>query len=239
MLNLISFHTDDKLYSNHSRLLEFSAKKFNLNLQTTKVEASDWQKIIAYKSSFINDMRKEIEGKILYLDADAILHEDVTKYFLEINEDIGAHFFKGEELISSTIFINNTNSAKEIIEEWNNRMILSPNTWDQKVLQDLVLEWEKNGRITIKRLPENFTYIFDLSLEYYGSDVRPIIEHFQASRDTIWIKKYKESNLIKRFFLRIPFFSGKLRTVIKRHHIVNEKSALIGCDVIFRYDELI
>ena len=106
-MKIIAFTTDDDLYLQHSKLLEASLRKLKLDLYLEVVPADDWQKIIAFKPTFIQRMRQQFEEPILYIDVDAFVHQDVSSLFDGVEEDIGAHYYLGKELTSGTLFINN------------------------------------------------------------------------------------------------------------------------------------
>lgn len=108
MLTVFGFHTDDKLYTKHAQILAESAKKFNIHILLKQFSKDDWQTIIAFKPVFISQMRRETHGPLLFVDADAIILEDIRPYFNAIEEDIAVHYIDNKRLISSTIFINDT-----------------------------------------------------------------------------------------------------------------------------------
>ena len=51
------FYTDDRLYSEHAKLMKASLERFGLEPYLEKVSADNWQKIIAFKPEFIQWQR--------------------------------------------------------------------------------------------------------------------------------------------------------------------------------------
>ncbi|RLZ11315.1 hypothetical protein EAH57_02810 [Acinetobacter sp. 2JN-4] len=239
MLTIFGFHTDDKLYTKHANILACSAKKFDINVHFHQVFKDDWQKIIAFKPKFIAQMRRELTGKILFVDADAIILKDIRPFFEAIEEDIAVHYINDTRLISSTIFINDTPNAHLLMDEWERRQLQQPEVWDQIVLQELVDEWVESKKVTLNKLPPNYTFIYDTSRRTYGDSVEPIIEQLQASRDKRWIDKYQGRNTFHQWLMRIPFLLKSTRKIVGRHNVVNARAESLGINIRLAIDDLI
>ncbi|OTG67350.1 putative nucleotide-diphospho-sugar transferase [Acinetobacter silvestris] len=239
MLTIFGFHTDDPLYTKHAQILRASAENFDINIYLESFSKDDWQKIIAFKPAFIAKIRREIQGPILYIDADAIVLEDIRPYFNAITEDIAVHYIDEKRLISSTLFINETPNAHLLMAEWEKRMLSQPERWDQVVLQELVDEWVAEGRITLKKLPPNYTFIFDTSRKLYGDSVEPSIEQLQASRDMRWIQKYQRRNRLHQWLMRIPYLLRSTRKIVHRHNVVNVRTEQLGINIRLTLEDLI
>ncbi|EEY91048.1 MULTISPECIES: putative nucleotide-diphospho-sugar transferase [Acinetobacter] len=239
MLTVFGFHTDDKLYTKHAQILAESAKKFNIHILLKQFSKDDWQTIIAFKPVFISQMRRETHGPLLFVDADAIILEDIRPYFNAIEEDIAVHYIDNKRLISSTIFINDTKNAHSLMDEWEKRMLQNPTIWDQIILQNLVDEWHDAGLITLKKLPPNYTFIFDTSRNLYGDKIQPSIEQLQASRDKRWIQKYEQRNSIYQWIMRSSLLSKSTKKIVKRHNEVNARTTKLGIDIKLTLSDLI
>lgn len=239
MLTIFGFHTDDKLYRKHAQILQRSVEKFDINVHFSEFSKDDWQKIIAFKPTFIARMRRELQGPILFVDADAIILKDIRPFFESLQEDIAVHYINDNRLISSTVFINDTPNARLLMDEWERRQLQQPDRWDQVVLQELVDEWVEQKRITLNKLPPNYTFIFDTSRRTYGDRVEPIIEQLQASRDKRWIDKYQRRNAIHQWLMRIPFLLKSTRKIVSRHNVVNSRAERLGIDIRLTIDDLI
>lgn len=239
MLTIFGFHTDDKLYKKHAEILSLSAKKFSIKVDFTEISQDDWQKIIALKPSFIAQMRRKLKGPILYVDADAIILQDIRPFFNSIKEDIAVHYINDERLLSGTIFINDTPNAHVLVDEWEKRMLANPNIWDQIILERLLAEWIPEGKVSVSKLPPNYTFIFDTSIKAYGPSVEPMIEHLQASRDMRWKKKYIGRSKMNQFFMTIPYLKRSTRKIMRRHHHINKRMNQLGIDMTMTLNDVL
>ncbi|EJF07251.1 Nucleotide-diphospho-sugar transferase [Thiovulum sp. ES] len=185
-MKVVFFYTDDKLYSQHAKLLELSLKKLGIDYFSKSVSANEWQNIIAFKPQFILEMREKFRGDLVYIDADAFVHSDFRPNFENITEDIGVHYLKDEELISATIFMKDSEKTLNFMQKWVEKQKANPEIWDQKVMQETIEEFD----ISVKKLSPEYTFITDITKERYADEVgKPIIEHLQASRESRYKKK--------------------------------------------------
>lgn len=118
------------------------------------------------------------------------------------------------------------------------RQIEQPDVWDQKILQEIIQEWERKGSIIVNRLPANYTYIFDISKAAYGYNCIPAIEQLQASRDIRWLDKYKNRPFYTRMFMKYSEFSKASSSIIARHNHVNKRAEQLGSDVYFSLEKI-
>lgn len=163
MVTVFGFYTNDRIYAKHAELLRASARKHNINIYLEEYNKDNWQSIIAFKPQFIYKIRNKIKGKLLYIDIDTIIHKNFEEYFENIKEDLAIHYLNNNELLSGTIFINDTPNAYSLVKNWKDNMLKNPNVWDQKILEQTINELKSQGLITIKNLPAEYTYIFDTS----------------------------------------------------------------------------
>jgi hypothetical protein len=150
----------------------------NLGLKHDVVEyesMGSWVQNCLYKAEFISVKQKE-HGKVVWLDADCLVLKP-PELFNTITEDIAYHLFKNKELLSGTLFFNNTEGAKNLLDAWVKLNNTKNNVWDQKNLQEVVRELKPSHYL----LPPEYCFIFDSSKKYYGN-LDPVIEHYQASR---------------------------------------------------------
>jgi hypothetical protein len=114
----------------------------------------------------------------VWTDADSVVRQEPLLFY-EIDCDVAFHRFKGEELLSGTVYFKKTPNTIKLLHEWIRINEQNPEQFDQKNL-DLALSCIEN--LKIYTLPPEYVCIFDLSRDYYGG-MTPVIEHFQASRD--------------------------------------------------------
>jgi len=178
-VKIVSYYT--ALYQFEAENLEKSLTKFLPNLSFSIEERPDsgnWEINTHYKAVFI---KQKLSQPIVWLDADAELKQ-YPKLFDELDCDFAAHWFKDEELISATMYWNNTAKAHELLDNWIHLNKMFSKNWDQVNLQTALNDITD---IKVVRLPPEYNCIDNLSAEYYGN-IKPVIEQHQASR------KYKK-----------------------------------------------
>ena len=199
---VVSYYTDTGSYAEEARLLQASLDRVGMEslIKETK-NRGDWYANTAYKSRFIQEMRKNHDGPILYVDVDAFMHEDCTDYFDGLAEqgvDFAAHWFRGPAkghrqsevrdegwwLLSGTLFIGDTDMARHLLDTWCilNDILRAqhvPEGGGQKNLWFLTTCMDD---LEIVRLPGRYCYVFDKAWAY-PEDEPCTIEHTIASRD--------------------------------------------------------
>lgn len=168
-------------YERLANRLGDSCKTFNIPLKIyLKSDQGDWVSNCALKSFVIRDAMTEFHKPIVFIDADAVVRSFPT-LFNHITEDFAAHFrdwgSEGRELLSGTLFFNNTVGAKRLVSAWCTLQSQSKE-WDQRVLDDAL----RKNPVSVYELPAAYTQIFD-TMKMHGL---PVIEHFQEGR------KYRE-----------------------------------------------
>ena len=173
-MKIVSYYTT--LYQFEAANLRQSLKKFpDIHYDIDeRSESGSWELNTHYKAVYIKE--KLIEP-VIWTDADSVLKQYPT-LIETIDCDFAAHWFKDKELISATMYWNNTPKAHELIDKWIELNNLNPTLWDQVNLQTALNEIED---IKVIKLPPEYNFIFDLSREYYGN-LNPVFEHYQASR---------------------------------------------------------
>jgi hypothetical protein len=173
-MKIVSYYTT--LYQFEAANLRQSLKKFpDIHYDIDeRSESGSWELNTHYKAVYIKE--KLIEP-VIWTDADSVLKQYPT-LIETIDCDFAAHWFKDKELISATMYWNNTPKAHELIDKWIELNNLNPKLWDQVNLQTALNEIED---IKVIKLPPEYNFIFDLSREYYGN-LNPVFEHYQASR---------------------------------------------------------
>ena len=180
-----AYYTENTIYKKHAKKLIESMHQFNLPYDVFGVpNKGSWYANMQYKPVFLSQMLEKHPYSIVYVDVDAIFCR-YPEYFNKLDAipevNIGVHILdhsrykrktRPPELLSGTIFLKNTTTTKQIVEEWIRECRKNPHLWDQRALAS-VLE-----RYKYHLLPEEYTVIFD----YMSSVKNPVIKHFQASR---------------------------------------------------------
>lgn len=186
---VISFYTEGTGYADEIKNLELSLKSFDIPYKIYKCQPlGSWRRNLNYKSKCILRAMKDYpQTDIVFIDADGIVRQ-YPKLFDELTAsgayDIAASFHRfqkqsgdTDELLSGTLWIQNCQSAKEIIEKWHKIGMEQSKIRHQKCLKLAIEELGKRDKLF--RMPYEYTYVFDY---HYHEKRDPVIEHFQASR---------------------------------------------------------
>lgn len=175
---VVGYYTEHTSYADESKNLIASLDRLKLPYDIMAVpNQGSWQENTQYKPYFIKQMLiKHYPKDILYLDVDAVVHKHPV-YFDKVNFDIGVHYMRSVELISSTVYLRNNSRIGILVDRWIQMCVHNPQVWDQKVLQS-VINQSKDLHLKIGNLPPEYCKIFDLMAVIKD----PVIEQFQASR---------------------------------------------------------
>ena len=179
---IIAFHTEDEVYRKEAERFTRQLDRLGLKYDITVVQKrGEWVENCAMKPEFLLSARRRVRGPLLYIDVDAFVHSDPWPYLSLYDGDMAAYVHSDGDLMSGTLFINDTQKAVDLLEAWVAQQLQEPKNYDQRVLQAIVEEDERDqAKYQFQRLPPNFCYVGDKQYNYlYGAVV---IEHFQASR---------------------------------------------------------
>lgn len=180
-----AFYTKDTFYEEEAKELIETADRFGLKYDIRGYESrGTWVRNASIKPEFIHAMLLEHpDDNILYVDVDARFRQYPSLYD-DFNGDIGVHYRekkraqKGRELLSGTIFLRNNEAVRKLVKTWIDYQQAQQNTWDQRVLDQVIEEHAKALGVRVVNTPPQYTQIFD-SMRECGP---PVIEHMQASR---------------------------------------------------------
>lgn len=179
---VVSYYTKRTAYADHAKRLSESALEYRI---PTLIEAvpnmKSWYKNTHYKPEFILQALKENgDLNIVWVDVDAVFHA-YPELFEVITKDFACHFrnwrHNPHELLSGTLFFRNNRRARDLLREWSLMNRKNPRKWDQKNLERAL---RRCPQVRTHKLPLAYCYIFDDVHD--KKKVKPIIEHFQASR---------------------------------------------------------
>jgi hypothetical protein len=189
MISVVGFYTVDTPYEDEAKawissIIESCPPNMGVKLYPVSSRGS-WEKNCALKPEIILQACDDLKCPFLYVDIDARFKKYPELFDLDWSHyNIGVHYFRNRELLSGTIWVNPVPETINLLQAWKNACMDSPNIWDQRTLSKTLL---MHGNVNILKLPPEYTFIYDLSLTYYGSNISPVILHTQASR------KYKRS----------------------------------------------
>lgn len=195
---ICAFFTKNTAYEEHTKKFVESLEQFNLSYDITSVDSKgSWYSNTQYKPTFLKQMlKKHHPNSIIYVDVDAIFCR-YPEYFSKLDNtpevNIAIHMLDhskyrrktlAPEMLSGTIFLKNTMTTKQIVDEWIQECKKDAKLWDQRALATVLRKYKYH------LLPEEYCTIFD----YMSSVKNPVVKHFQASRENrrrIGIKKKK------------------------------------------------
>ncbi|MCV9910250.1 glycosyltransferase family 77 protein [Brucella sp. HL-2] len=181
---IVAFYTKNSLYEHEKERLLSSARHLGLEVVVVPVEnTGSWVRNAGLKPGVLVDLRQKVRGPLLYVDVDAVFHRDPWPELIPIQSDIAVYYEASGHLLSGTILINDTPSALKLLETWQQGCLEQPDTWDQLVLEQILVQdnAEALPLYSVTRLPVSFCWIFDqLENEAVG---QIYIEHLQASRE--------------------------------------------------------
>lgn len=212
---VVGYYTRNTLYEEEVKRLIKSLKKFKLPYDIEEIDnLGSWIANVNYKPKLCRKMLEKYNRPILYLDSDAVVKQ-YPKLFSNIQCDMAVYYREKVELLTGTLYFNNTPSAKKIIDAWITETAKYPYEWDQKSLQNVLFTFKKDIHIFI--LPSNYCQIYDI-MRAAG---KPVIEHFQASRRYVHnITKvkgplYKIKYLFYIILTKSPTFKSKVCSMMK------------------------
>ena len=143
-------------------------------------DRGSWEKNTNLKPRMIRSAIIGNKRPVLYIDVDAQVKKDPSPLVGELitTADVAAHYRAGKELLSGTLFWNNTPATMAVLDEWIAEVTKHPQRWDQKNLQDVI---DRNvEKIRFVMLPAEYCLIDDKRL--MTTDKEPVILQHQASR---------------------------------------------------------
>ena len=207
---VVSAYSRHTPYEQEAEILRKSLLRCGMRHEIVPFEdQGDWYANTSMKPRLIREMRDKHRGPMVWVDADAFVHEDCAAYFDDLGRkgfDFGAHWFAGpakghnqsdvcaclrggkcsreHRFLSGTLFFGDTTAARKLIRAWVdlNHLFRERNIvmgGGQKNLWYLLTCVEK---LKQAKLPGRFTYVFDKPWGYPVTEPR-IIEHTIASRD--------------------------------------------------------
>jgi hypothetical protein len=154
----------------------------------------NWNKNTRYKAKFIKQMMEKHPNKnIVWVDADAIIHENPDLFGMMHEYDIAVHYRDNIELLTGTIFIRNNEVMRKIVSEWDAANQKNQSFLEQRNLQNILF---RNTKVRVYKLPTAYCQIFDSP----SRSPRAVIEHFQSSRKWRNSRKRKNISLARNSF---------------------------------------
>ena len=181
---VVGYYTKNTVYETEARRLTKSLLKFGIPhcLEATE-DLGGWYSNTNYKPYFLKKMLNAFPNKaIVYIDCDAeflaypalfdefALNARVGVAVYVFDKTVEYKFSSGTEVLSGTVFLQNTKEVASVVDAWCSECSAQPLTWDQKSLEKVL------GEFTV--LPGEYCKIFDRMKDI----TNPVIVHHQASR---------------------------------------------------------
>ena len=131
---------------------------------------------------------------MLYVDVDAVVHENCTEYYEQIDADFAAHWFQGPAggyasrndnlMLSGTVWFADNQASRALLTTW---YMLNSLWRDRGLVQgggqkNLWFTVTCSKGLRIHDLPGRYCYVFDKPFGYPEGEPK-IIEHLIASRE--------------------------------------------------------
>jgi hypothetical protein len=188
-LIIVGYYTVNTPYEKEAEGLLNSCRKLNLKFDIPGIPSfGSWQSNTRFKAKFMLDMLQKYPGqKLLYVDCDAIIHSEPV-LFKNYEYDIGIRYqdfnWRKNECLSGTIFMRSNEKTISLCKRWieiNESEGPNAKTLEQWNLDKAIQEGVSNYGLSLNNIPPEYTFIFDSMKRMYPT-IKPIIEHFQASR---------------------------------------------------------
>jgi hypothetical protein len=172
-------------------------------------DLGDWYRNTAEKARFVAHCRETMAGPLVYVDVDAFVHSDPSKYFGRLaakGHDFGAHWYAGpakgwnrsnvcacvtggscsreHRMLSGTLFLGDTEKCRTLLRAWVglNETLAAAGLVEGGGQKQLWYATTCVQGLDIVRLPGEYAYVFDKPFAYRAGIV-PVIEHTIASRE--------------------------------------------------------
>lgn len=173
MFTVISYYTKNTGYEIEVEKLIASLVKFNIPYDIECINnLGDWDKNTRYKALLIKKKLEQYD-KVVFIDADAVVMQ-YPILFDQLECDIAVHLRNGTELLSGTLYLQNTSLTKQLVNVWIQKN-KTCTAIEQRNLQSVI---KTIPGLRLVELPGNYTKIFD-TMKNVGE---PVIVHNQASR---------------------------------------------------------
>ena len=182
----VSFTTNE-FYRKQSERLEASLTKYGIPYQIERLEhPGSWHKAVSMKPAFIKRMLEAttLDG-VLYLDADAEVVAPLPFEQLDGMDLAYTRFQRSkeheDEYLTGTMFFRKGPAAMGLVTEWIERVPIweHSQTPEQHALKHTLVDF---ADVRQMNLGPAWTYIHDDFKELFP-DVKPLILHYQASRE--------------------------------------------------------
>lgn len=195
MITVVTFYTPE--YEQEQQQLIESCKKFNVPVKAYKKQSKgSWVHNCTMKAETLLQALEELQTGVVWIDADGRLRNTPTLFSQLCDFDFGCYWIPNvwnnpknshlkpwsrgnEALAGGTLYFNNTDISKQLINSWKTQSENNPTVWEQQSLQRVWEEFDNRGLRTFN-FPQTYCKVFDCKWFEQSADI--VIEHMQASR---------------------------------------------------------
>lgn len=208
----VSFFTKNTAYEREIKKLELSLIKFGLEYDFLAAEDNgSWRANIHGRIKILRDFLDKYPGRdIVYIDADGIVVRypdlfesfqgdfglvkiDRSKYFPNWEKQ-GREWFGRWEYLGGTMYLKNNARMRALLDLWERLDAPLDSPLSQCTLIKAIEQSEKEG-LKVVVLPDGYCQIFDIM----GANGEPVVEHFQASRRSLYCYKKQGDKYVYEF----------------------------------------
>lgn len=186
---IVSFYTAGTHYEQEAHALIASAQKFGLDYDITAVpNRGSWSANCCFKPEFLLAKLEQHQRPLVWTDADSVFMQKPV-LFDECRADVGLRindYVPNDDkakILTGTIFVNNTPSAKKLLQLWKKEcernLTNQDMVFDQVCLRKVILHYPTI--VEIKRLPASYVYIVDNPHDRAHVNDNAVIVHYQKT----------------------------------------------------------
>ena len=160
----VSYYTKNRPYQEKAQNLKRSLDAHNLSYDMQEIPSKEsWSANSLHKPKFLLEMLEKHKRPLIWTDADTQIHAN-PDFFSTCYADISVRindFVEDSDprkIITHTMFINNTSSAKKLLTLWHKECTRRYNKnkvlYDHQCLKSVILHYPTI--VEIKRLPINY-----------------------------------------------------------------------------------
>jgi hypothetical protein len=161
-----------------------------------RASKKSWVHNCTMKAQVIEQALDELNSGIVWTDADARFRSNPREFDLLEDYDFGCYWIpnvwnqprnaalkpwsRGNEALNgSTLYFNNTEKSKKLLQDWKLESEANPTVWEQQSLQKV---WEHHDNEGLKTYNFNQGYAKVFDAPWFEGEYPLVIEQMQASR---------------------------------------------------------
>ena len=186
MFKIVSWFTPDYAASNTRLVSSLEQFGYRNHVEYQVEPVGNWAANVMLKPQIIRRAFQEHGCDLVYLDSDAVVRAALTIFDNWTDDDLGAHFRGGTELLGGTLYLAANQRTRDFCEAVAAVMLASVANWSTEKART---SWQVTAQsllpqhpdLKVRRLPPEYTCILD-TMRRQHPGIKPIVEHMQQSR---------------------------------------------------------